>query len=109
MTQSDALLNIQADGTQHRASNVTSTLNADGSTTWRVDLSNVPQNTVANLSFDLIGFGNSQSRATVSNVLLSNSAGTGSTGATGSTGSSGNGTTIAAGGNTGATGSTGSI
>ena len=56
-TRSDAFLNLQADGTQNLANCVTCINNADGSRTYRVDLAGVPASVAANLSFDLIGFG----------------------------------------------------
>lgn len=63
LTRSDALLNLQADGTEHLASSVTSTLNADGSRTYLVDLTGIASGTVASLSFDLIGFGRAAAAA----------------------------------------------
>jgi len=63
LTRSDALLNLQADGTERLASAVTSTLNADGSRTYLVDLAGVAAGTVASLSFDLIGFGRNAAAA----------------------------------------------
>jgi len=52
-----ALLNLQANGVEHVAAQVTRTLNADDSRTYVVDLSVIAAGTVASLSFDLIGFG----------------------------------------------------
>jgi hypothetical protein len=70
-TQSDAFLNLQADGTQNAADCVTCTNNPDGSRTYRVDLSNVPKNIAVNLSFDLIGFGANDSHLTLSDLRVS--------------------------------------
>jgi VCBS repeat-containing protein len=70
-TRTDAFLNLQADGTQNLANCVTCTNNADGSRTYRVDLAGVPAGVAANLSFDLIGFGQNNSHVTVSDVRLS--------------------------------------
>jgi VCBS repeat-containing protein len=74
LTRSDALLNLQANGTERIAPQVTSTLNPDGSRTYVVDLSGVAPGTVASLSFDLIGFGHndaaSNSRVTVRDLKL---------------------------------------
>ena len=69
LTRSDALLNLQANGTEYRASAVTSTLNADGSRTYLVDLAGVAAGTLASLSFDLIGFGRGTA-ATASHVTV---------------------------------------
>jgi hypothetical protein len=71
LTRSDAFLNLQADGTQNAASCVTCINNADGSRTYRVDLAGVPAGVAANLSFDLIGFGQNGSHVTVRDVRLS--------------------------------------
>jgi VCBS repeat-containing protein len=71
LTRSDAFLNLQADGTQNAASCVTCINNADGSRTYRVDLAGIPAGTAANLSFDLIGFGQNGSHVTVRDVRLS--------------------------------------
>ena len=58
LTRTDALLNIQANGNELKATGVTSVINADGSRTYVVDLSGIAVGTAVNLSFDLIGFGN---------------------------------------------------
>ncbi|MEQ1532738.1 MAG: hypothetical protein ABL906_04165, partial [Sideroxydans sp.] len=71
LTRTDAFLNLQADGTQNLANCVTCINNADGSRTYRVDLAGVPAGIAANLSFDLIGFGQNNSNVTVSDVRLS--------------------------------------
>lgn len=70
-TRSDAFLNLQADGTQNAANCVTCINNADGSRTYRIDLSGIPAGSTANLVFDLIGFGENNSHVTVSDVRLS--------------------------------------
>jgi hypothetical protein len=57
LTHNDAILNLQADGTEYTASGVTTVRNADGSRTVLVDLAGTVAGTVVNLSFDLIGFG----------------------------------------------------
>ena len=57
LSRSDALLNLQADGTERAAAQVTRSLNGDGSRTYLVDLTGIAAGTVASLSFDLIGFG----------------------------------------------------
>jgi hypothetical protein len=67
----DALLNLQANGTETAAANVTRVTNPDGSRTYRVDLAGVPAGTAVNLSFDLIGFGNAGSQVTVRDVRVS--------------------------------------
>jgi hypothetical protein len=66
LSNSDALLNIQADGTTRTASSVQTIVNADGTTTYVIDLQNALGSgaaTPVTLSFDLIGFGNSQSHS----------------------------------------------
>lgn len=57
LSRSDALLNLQANGNERKASNVSRLQNADGSRTYLVDLAGIAAGTVVNLSFDLIGFG----------------------------------------------------
>jgi hypothetical protein len=72
LSHTDAFLNLHADGTESLAQEVTKVVNADGSITYRVDLSNISNALQAggsttsssgsvgqavNLSFDLIGFG----------------------------------------------------
>ena len=64
LTRTDAFLNLQGDGTQNAASCVTCINNADGSRTYRVDLTGVAKNTAVNLSFDLLGFGANNSHDT---------------------------------------------
>jgi hypothetical protein len=69
LTHSDAAINLQANGTEHLATEVTSTLNADGSRTYVLDLSNIAVGTTVSLSFDLIGFGRNEA-ATNSQVTV---------------------------------------
>jgi len=57
LTRSDAFLNLQAEGSEYKASGVTTIRNADGSRRVLVDLSGIAAGTVVNLSYDLIGFG----------------------------------------------------
>ena len=74
LTRTDALLNIQANGNELKATGVTSDINADGSRTYVVDLAGIAVGTAVNLSFDLIGFGNTaantNSHVTVRDVRL---------------------------------------
>ena len=74
LTRTDALLNIQANGNELKATGVTNVINADGSRTYVVDLAGIAAGTAVNLSFDLIGFGNTaastNSYATVRDVRL---------------------------------------
>ena len=78
LTHTDALLNLQANGAELAASGVTHVTNQDGSRTYLVDLSGMARNAdgsvAVNLSFDLIGFGNTAptlgSQVTVSDVRL---------------------------------------
>ncbi len=69
LTRTDALLNLQANGSERLAPGVTSTLNLDGSRNYLVDLSGIAVGTVASLSFDLIGFGRSAA-ATSSHITV---------------------------------------
>jgi hypothetical protein len=71
LTRTDAFLNLQGDGTQHTANSVTCIVNADGSRTYRVDLTGVAKNKAVNLSFDLLGFGQSNSHVTLRDVRVS--------------------------------------
>jgi len=71
LTRSDAFLNLQADGAEHAASSVIRIDNADGSRTYRVDLTGVAKNAAVNLSFDLLGFGASNSRVTLRDIRVS--------------------------------------
>ena len=71
LTRTDAFLNLQGDGTEHAASSVTRIDNADGSRTYRVDLTGVAKNTAVNLSFDLLGFGQDNSHVTLSDIRVS--------------------------------------
>jgi 3D (Asp-Asp-Asp) domain-containing protein len=57
LTKNDAFLNLQANGNTHKGEGVTTIDNADGSRTVVVDLEGIPEGTIVNLSFDLIGFG----------------------------------------------------
>ncbi len=71
LSHTDALLNLQANGTETAAANVTRVTNPDGSRTYRVDLAGVPAGTAVNLSFDLIGFGQTGSQVAVRDVRVS--------------------------------------
>jgi VCBS repeat-containing protein len=71
LTRTDAFLNLQADGTQNAADCVTCINNADGSRTYRVDLTGVAKNIAVNLSFDLLGFGASNSHVTLRDIRTS--------------------------------------
>jgi hypothetical protein len=57
LTHNDAILNLQANGAEHKASGITRLDNADGSRTYLIDLAGIAAGTVVNLAFDLIGFG----------------------------------------------------
>lgn len=70
LTRNDAFLNLQADGSERAGQGVTSTLNADGSRTYRIDLAGIPAGTAVNLSFDLIGFDSATSQITVRDIRL---------------------------------------
>ena len=79
LTHNDAFLNVQADGTESKASGITSIHNADGSRTYLVDLAGIATGTAVNLSFDLLGFGTgtaatgspNSSHLTIRNLALS--------------------------------------
>ncbi|OGS96054.1 MAG: hypothetical protein A3H31_01020 [Gallionellales bacterium RIFCSPLOWO2_02_FULL_57_47] len=71
LTRTDSFLNLQGDGTQHASDCVSCTWNADGSRTYRVDLSGVAKGTAVNLSFDLLGFGQDNSHVTLSDIRVS--------------------------------------
>ncbi|MFC5583393.1 Ig-like domain-containing protein [Rhodanobacter terrae] len=68
LSQTNALFNLQGDGSSHLAQGITVVDNADGSRTYIIDLRSVPTGTAVNLSFDLIGFEPSGSNVTVSDV-----------------------------------------
>ncbi len=57
LTKSDAILNLQADGTEYAGAAVTVICNLDGSRTVLINLAGIAAGTILNLSFDLIGFG----------------------------------------------------
>jgi hypothetical protein len=74
LTRNDAFFNLQANGAEHKAAQVSTQRLADGSILVVVDLGGVPVGTVANLSFYPIGFGRgdaaASSRVTVSDLSL---------------------------------------
>ena len=75
LSDSDGLLNIQANGTETDASIVSKSVNADGSTTYLINLqsafaSGAVTAGTATLSFDLVGFGDSQSQVSIRDVQL---------------------------------------
>jgi hypothetical protein len=76
LTQTDSLLNIQADGTMFLAPGVTVTPLASSPSphAWLVDidLTGITAGAGARLSFDLLGFGDHTSTVVLDNVLLTN-------------------------------------
>jgi len=77
LSRSDALLNIQTDGTQSRAASVRKVHNADGSDTYYVDLqqavnesNGLVTGTPVTLSFDLMGFGTQSSQVSLRDIKL---------------------------------------
>jgi len=77
LSRSDALLNIQTDGTQSRAASVRKVRNADGSDTYYVDLqqavnesNGLVTGTPVTLSFDLMGFGAQDSQVSLRDIKL---------------------------------------
>jgi PKD repeat protein len=78
LTETDSLLNIQPDGTayfsdQVRIGGATSgeLINLDKSRTVTIDISNLTPGTEATLYFDLLGFGDVDSRVVIDDVRLS--------------------------------------
>src|SRR5262249_5902419 len=78
LSDTDALLNVQSDGTFTAAPGVVvDNLQANGGILGgavprvvEIDVSKLPANTLAVLSFDLIGFGHANSRVVLDNVLF---------------------------------------
>ena len=70
MTHTDALLNVQDDGTERDAAGMRKVVNADGSATYFVSLPAEMAGRAVYLSFDLLGFGQAASSVTVRNVEL---------------------------------------
>ncbi|MBP8191164.1 MAG: cadherin-like domain-containing protein [Aquabacterium sp.] len=70
LTRSDALLNIQSNGQESLAQGIRKVANADGSNTYYIDLPTALVNTPVYLSFDLIGFGATQSSVALRDVRL---------------------------------------
>ena len=68
LSNTDDFLNLQGDGSSYLSSGVSFVTNVDGSRTYLVDLAGIAANTAVNLSFDLIGFGDTGSLVTVSDV-----------------------------------------
>jgi large repetitive protein len=78
LTQTDSLLNIQPDGTAHFSDQVKiggatsgDVINLDKSRTVTVDISDLTPGTEATLYFDLLGFGDVDSRIVIDDVRLS--------------------------------------
>ncbi|MCB1932912.1 MAG: tandem-95 repeat protein, partial [Candidatus Accumulibacter sp.] len=78
LANSDAILNLQADGSEHKAAGVSTVRKQDGSLSVTVDLAGIAAGTVVNLAFDLIGFGRglaaASSQVTISSLQLGSSA-----------------------------------
>ena len=77
MTRTDSLLNIQADGSERVATGVQKVVNTDGTSTYFIDLTSWYQAQMASsastdvlLSFDLLGFGDSDSKVTIRDIKL---------------------------------------
>ena len=74
LTRSDALLNIQTDRSgqlsERLASGVRKQLNADGTTTYLIDLPATLAGTPVYLSFDLLGFGAAQSHVSLRDIRI---------------------------------------
>ena len=72
LSQTDSFLNLQHTGKTYLSDKVTSILTAQGTRLVTVDLSTVIANTLATLSFDLLGFGTHEGSVTIDNVCLLN-------------------------------------
>lgn len=70
LPRSDALLNLQADGTERLAPGVRKSSNPDGTATYYVDLPAALADTPVALAFDLLGFGAAASHVTVRDIHL---------------------------------------
>jgi hypothetical protein len=70
LSRSDALLNLQTDGTERLAAGVRRVANADGSVSYYIDLPNALVGKAVLLSFDLLGFGAASSHITVRDLQL---------------------------------------
>ncbi|MFN8893229.1 MAG: Ig-like domain-containing protein, partial [Betaproteobacteria bacterium] len=68
LSRSDALLNLQSDGTERLAASVRKLVNADGSSTYFIQLPEGLAGRSALLSFDLLGFGALTSSVTLRDV-----------------------------------------
>ena len=71
LADTDALLNLQADGSVYSASTVHLTPAADGSTLVRIDLGGLPAGQALRLYFDLLGSGALGSRVVIDDVQFS--------------------------------------
>ncbi|MDR2014437.1 MAG: matrixin family metalloprotease [Azoarcus sp.] len=70
LANTDALLNLQTDGTEYLAASVHKTLNPGGSTTYFIELPDSLAGQAVMLSFDLLGFGAAQSSVTLHKICL---------------------------------------
>ena len=75
LTRTDALLNLQTDGTERLAPGVSKVVNPDGSATYTVALPETLAGTPVLLSFDLLGFGAAQSSITLRDIRLNDGSG----------------------------------
>jgi Bacterial Ig domain len=70
LTNTDSLLNIQANGTIHKSDKVTITALGNNSSIVTIDLTQVTPSTQATLYFNLLGFGARTSTVTIDDVKL---------------------------------------
>jgi len=70
LTRTDALLNIQADGTERLAQSVRKVVNNDDSATYTIDLPQSLSGKAVLLSFDLLGFAAAESSVTLRDIRL---------------------------------------
>ena len=70
LTNTDALLNLQSNGTLYLDDDVTVTALGNGHRRVRIDLGDLAPSTTATLYFDLLGFGAADSRITIDNITF---------------------------------------
>ena len=70
LTNTDSLLNIQANGTIHKSDKVTITAPGNNSSIVTIDLTQIAPTTQATLYFNLLGFGARTSTVTIDDVKL---------------------------------------
>ena len=74
LNHTDALLNIQSNGTEHIASGVHKVVNGDGTATYFIDLPQALVDSAVMLSFDLLGFGAADSHVVGAHLIMTSDA-----------------------------------